>query len=203
MRHDRAMMVGMQFSVTFRHMDATNALKSYARDRLEKIRKYFPDPISCNVVLSSERFLHRVDVNVLLHNGFKVAGTETTENMYSSIDLVAAKIERQVRRYKDKLREHKVRDMPALDVAHSVLADAEEPEARNGEPNDAAAAAVAAVVRKEQVRAEPMTSTEAIMQLNLLHKQFLIFRHDEGGHVCVVYRRGDGEYGLIETGASA
>ena len=88
----------MQFSLTFRHMDATDALKSYTEERLQRIKKYFPDPISCNVVLSANRFNHRVDVTLKLHNGFQVAGHETTENMYSSIDIVAAKIERQVRK---------------------------------------------------------------------------------------------------------
>ena len=104
----------MQFSVTFRHMEATEALKNYAKDRLGRIKKYFPDPIACHVVLSTERHNHRVDVNLQLHNGFKVAGHESTENMYSSIDLVSAKIERQVRRYKDKLREHKPRELAAV-----------------------------------------------------------------------------------------
>jgi putative sigma-54 modulation protein len=73
----------MQFSVTFRHMDATEALKNYAKERFERIKKYFPDPIACHVVLSTERYNHRVDVNLQLHNGFKIAGHEITENMYS------------------------------------------------------------------------------------------------------------------------
>ncbi len=97
----------MQFSVTFRHMEATEALKDYAKEKVQRIRKYFPDPIAVHVVMSTERYNHRADVNVQLHNGLKIAGSEATENMYSSIDLVVAKIERQVRRYKDKLRDHK------------------------------------------------------------------------------------------------
>lgn len=197
----------MQFSVTFRHMDATDALKGYAKDRLEKIRKYFPEPISIHVVMSTERFHHRVDVNVQLHNGFKIAGTETTENMYSSIDLVSAKIERQVRRYKDKLRAHKVRELEGVAVVHSVLA-----EPSDSVPNDAAngggdqsgvadQAAVPVVITRETVRAEPMSAAEAIMQLNLLHAPFLVFRNDQTGQINVVYKRDDGAYGLIEATA--
>jgi len=93
----------MQFAVTFRHMEPTEALKAYARERMERVRKYLPDPISCHVVLSTERHNHRIDVSFQLHNGLSIAGHETTENMYSSIDLVIAKIERQVRKYKGKL----------------------------------------------------------------------------------------------------
>ena len=193
----------MQFSVTFRHMDATDALKAYAKERLEKIRKYFPDPIMIHVVMSTEKFHHTVDVNVQLHNGFKMAGTETTENMYSSIDLVSAKIERQVRRYKDKLRTHKVRELTPLPVTHSVIAEPEGAAAGgNGSAEPSAAHAqdgALVTIKRETVRAEPMSPAEAIMQLNLLDAAFLIFRNDQTGQISVIYKREGGAYGLIET----
>jgi len=189
----------MQFSVTFRHMDATDALKGYAKDRLEKIRKYFPDPISIHVVMSTERFHHKVDVNVQLHNGFKLAGTETTENMYSSIDLVSAKIERQVRRYKEKLRAHKVRDLEPLPVVHSVIEEAQPPGDGARQPAASDADEQHVVIKRETFRAEPMSASEAIMQLNLIDAAFLIFRNDQTGLINVVYKRNDGAYGLIET----
>ena len=194
----------MQFSVTFRHMDATDALKGYAKDRLEKIRKYFPDPISVHVILSTEKFHHRVDVNVQLHNGFKIGGTETTENMYSSIDLVSAKIERQVRRYKDKLRAHKVeRELEPVAIVHSVLTEssaAHVADDANGAGEFVADGdGVPVVVTRETVNADPMSAAEAIMQLNLLHAPFLVFRDERTGQINVVYKREDGAYGLIET----
>ncbi|HEU5061368.1 MAG TPA: ribosome-associated translation inhibitor RaiA [Kofleriaceae bacterium] len=190
----------MQFSVTFRHMDATDALKGYAKDRLEKIRKYFPDPIMIHVVMSTERFHHKVDVNVQLHNGFKLAGTETTENMYSSIDLVSAKIERQVRRYKEKLRAHKVRELESVPVVHSVIEEPPLPPADGVEQPAAATTEQAPVViKRETYPAEPMSASEAIMQLNLIDAAFLIFRNDQTGQINVVYKRDDGAYGLIET----
>lgn len=184
----------MQFSLTFRHMDATDALKSYTEERLQRIKKYFPDPISCNVVLSANRFNHRVDVSLKLHNGFQVAGHETTENMYSSIDLVAAKIERQVRKYKDKLRNHKGRDAKALPLTHSVVTEQIEEEAPDADN--------AAVIKREQIHAEPMTVSDAIMQINLLHQDFFVFLNDDNGQLSVLYRRSSGEYGLIEAGAA-
>lgn len=189
----------MQFSVTFRHMDATDALKSYAKDRLEKIRKYFPDPIMIHVVMSTERFHHKVDVNVQLHNGFKLAGTETTENMYSSIDLVSAKIERQVRRYKEKLRAHKVRELGPLPVVHSVVEEAPLTAGDGGHAPATASAEQPVLIKRETYHAEPMSASEAIMQLNLIDAAFLIFRNDQTGLINVVYKRNDGAYGLIET----
>src|SRR5688572_27569374 len=116
----------MQFAVTFRHMEPTESLKAYARDRMERVRKYLPDPISCHVVLSTERHTHRIDVSFQLHNGLTIAGHETTENMYSSIDLVIAKIERQVRKYKGRLEERRVRphSIEPLPWSHSIVEDA-------------------------------------------------------------------------------
>ena len=196
----------MQFSVTFRHMEATEALKSYARERLERIKKYLPDPIAVHVVMGTERYNHRVDVNLQLHNGLQIAGHEATENMYSSIDLVVAKIERQVRRYKDKLRHHKGRsELSAIPWTHTVIRDEEQPQAVDddlAEPaveEEPAPEAPHVVVRTSRFHAQPLTSAQAVMQLNLLHQQFLVFRNEDSGQVNVIYRRADGSFGLIET----
>ena len=201
----------MQLSVTFRRMEPTDALKAYAEERLQRIKKYFPDPIAAHIVLSTERYNHRVDVNLQLHNGLQIAGHEATEDMYSSIDMVVAKIERQVRRYKDKLRHHKVReDMAPIPVSHSVITEPRREQ--QDEVDQFAAAEVAAaeveaaeavvVEKTEKFHARPLSVAQAIMQLNLVHEQFLVFQHSETGNVNVVYRRDDGSYGLIETGGA-
>lgn len=203
----------MQFAVTFRHMEPTEALKSYAKERMERVRKYLPDPISCHVVLSTERHNHRIDVTFQLHNGLAVAGHETTENMYSSIDLCIAKIERQVRKYKGKLEGMKARPhhVQALPWSHSIVSEAFSGVGAEGNgqaaPPQAHDAATPApdfkVVKTEKFHAQPMSVSDAIVQMNLLHEAFLVFRHDNG-QVAVVYKREDGNgYGLIETGATA
>jgi putative sigma-54 modulation protein len=190
----------MQFSVTFRHMEATEALKEYAKERMDRIKKYIPDPISCHVVMSTERYNHRVDVNLQLHNGLQVAGHETTEDMYSSLDLVAAKLERQVRRYKGKLRNHKARTgFPPLPFAHTIYEEKSPmPEVASAEP-ETPPERTPRVVKRDEFSANPMTVPEAVMQMNLAHKQFLVFRCADTGQVNVVYRRDDDSYGLIET----
>ena len=199
----------MQFSVTFRHMDPTDSLKAYARERMERIRKYLPDPIACHVVLSTERHTHRIDVNFQLHNGLTIAGHEATENMYSSIDLCIAKIERQVRKFKGKLEEQKVRPhhVDMLPWSHSIVSEAFEKPESNGHGTSEVAGDVAAslefeVVKTEKFHAQPLSVSDAIIQLNLQHEQFLVFRSHSDGSVAVVYRREDGSYGLIETSQS-
>ena len=204
----------MQFAVTFRHMEPTEALKSYAKERMERVRKYLPDPISCHVVLSTERHNHRIDVTFQLHNGLSVAGHETTENMYSSIDLCIAKIERQVRKYKGKLEGMKARPhhVQAMPWSHSVVEEAFhgiEEGTGNGKAqiptsdSQPMRAPDFQVVKTEKFHAQPMSVSDAIVQLNLLHEPFLVFRHDTDGRVAVVYKREDGAYGLIETPTGA
>jgi putative sigma-54 modulation protein len=200
----------MQFAVTFRHMEPTDALKSYARERMERVKKYLPDPIACHVVLSTERHNHRIDVSFQLHNGLSIAGHETTENMYSSIDLVIAKIERQVRKYKGKLEGMKARPhgVHALPWSHSIIDEAfvhAEGQADghangNGHAAEVTPAPSFTVVKTEKFHAQPMSVSDACVQLNLLNEPFLVFRLDgNDGRVAVVYKREDGSYGLIET----
>ncbi|MBL8620857.1 MAG: ribosome-associated translation inhibitor RaiA [Myxococcales bacterium] len=192
----------MQFSVVFRHMEPSDALKSYARERMDRVRKYMPDPIGCHVVFSTERHNHRVDVNFQLHNGLTVAGHETTENMYSSIDLVIAKIERQVRRYKGKVEEQRVRPhhVEPLPWSHSIVEEAFSGPTTEAPPDHPAYT----VERTESFHANPMSVADAIAQLNLAHQTVLVFRSTEAeGRIAVVYRRDDGKYGLIETPAMA
>jgi putative sigma-54 modulation protein len=201
----------MQFAVTFRHMEPTDALKAYAKERMERVRKYLPDPIACHVVLSTERHNHRIDVAFQLHNGLSIAGHETTENMYSSIDLCIAKIERQVRKYKGKLegmraRPHAVTPLP---WSHSIIDEAfhELSGDANGHTNgkiatkttDGPTSPEFTVIKTEKFHAQPMSVSDAIVQLNLLHENFLVFRHEGDGRVAVVYKRDDGSYGLIEA----
>jgi putative sigma-54 modulation protein len=196
----------MQLSVTFRHMDATEALKAYAQEKVERIRKYFPDPIKAHVVLSCDRgYNHVADVMITLHNGIIIKGEETTEDMYSSIDLVMAKIERQCRRYKEKIRSHKGADsIHVREIVHSVV-EMSEPEAQSQPEVQAASPAEPdlKIIKKSKFVTQPLTPSEAVMQMNLRNNDFLVFTNASSHEVNVVYRRGDGTYGLIETGHGA
>jgi putative sigma-54 modulation protein len=205
----------MQLSTTFRHMDGSQAVREYAADKLEKIRKYFnKDPISAHAVFSVERGFHHVaDLNITLPNGIVINAKETTEDMYSSIDLAAARIERQVRRWKDKIRDHKPHGGPSTSVRELVIS-AEEVEPRPSQTSPAETtpradkprprapeAPAYKIIKDERFTARSMTVADAVMQLNLLGDELLVFTDAGSGQTSVVYRRKDGDYGLIETGA--
>src|SRR6266542_3784294 len=192
----------MQLSVTFRHMDSTEALQTYAKEKVERIRKYFPDPIKAHVVFICDRgYTHSAYVIIMLNYVLFIKGIEATEYMYSSVDLVMAKIERQVRRYKEKIRSHKGSEglHGQREITHSVLSvpDAEDTGTSNGH---AAAAQEPQIIKKSKFFAKPLLPQEAVMQMNLLNNDFLVFTNATSHEVNVVYRRGDGTYGLIETG---
>jgi putative sigma-54 modulation protein len=176
-------------------MEPTEPIKEYVLDKIRKIKKYFPDPIQAHVVLSTERHLHTVDVNITLHNGILLKSSESTEDMYSSIDLVMAKIERQVRRYKDKIRDHKPGSSPPFEVRHQVVSESHDlssaPVDGDSKPR---------VINDSKFYARPMSLDEAIMQMNLIENEFLVFQNVTSGEINVIYRRRDGNFGLIETG---
>ena len=198
----------MQLSTTFRHMDASQAVREYAADKLEKIRKYFnKDPISAHAVFSVERGFHHVaDLNITLPSGIVINAKETTEDMYSSIDLAAARIERQVRKWKDKIRDHKPHGGPSTSVREMVITAEEvepQPQPAAAPPKPAAPAAPGYnIIKDERFTARSMTVEDAVMQMNLLGDELLVFTDATSGRTVVLYRRKDGNYGLIETANS-
>ena len=204
----------MQLSTTFRHMDASQAVREYAAEKLDKIKKYFnKDPISAHAVFAVERgFNHVADINITLPNGIVINAKEVTEDMYSSIDLAAARIERQVRKWKEKIRDHKPHGGPGTEFREVVI-PAEELEPQpggGGEPRGKAGRAAKEptpspgfrVVKDETFSARSMMVEDAVMQLNLLGDELIVFTDAGTQCISILYRRKDGNYGLIETGRS-
>jgi len=202
----------MQLSTTFRHMDASQAVREYSEEKLEKIRKYFhKEPIAAHAVFSVERgFNHVADINITLPSGLVINAKETTEDMYSSIDLAVARIERQVRKWKEKIRDHKPHDTQISLRERVISAETIEPqpgaplETHQGPRSPVPPVAPAFnVVTEETFTVRTLKVHDAVMQLNLLGDQFLVFSDVDSHGICVVYRRKDGNYGLIQTGRAS
>jgi putative sigma-54 modulation protein len=180
----------MQVNITFRHLDSTEALKSHARDKVEHIQRYVDRPSEAHVVLYVENLEHHADIN-LKAGPFLLRGRAKSPDMYASIDAAADKIERQLKKHKEKLKSHKAVERTnghrAVDVRHQVF----EPERL---PSDR-------VVKSSSFQAKPMTLDEAVMQLELLDSNFFVFQNAKDHAINVVYRREDGNLGLIEARA--
>lgn len=171
----------MQTSVTFKNLDSSEHLKAYVRDKLTRLDKYLHNPAEANVVLSVEKHRHIAEVNIL-GDRLSINGTEETTDMYSAIDMVMDKIEAQIKKGKQKVRERRG-DSPKEMLADAALAEEVESVGR---------------VEVMSIEYKPMDVEEAVMQLNLSKDAFLVFTNAHTDRVNVLYRRRNGDFGLIQ-----
>ena len=176
----------MDITVTFRHTEPMESLRTYAEEKVSKIKKYLDSPMEANIVLTVEKFRHQADVTVSL-NGARIKAVEETEDMYSAIDQVIDKIEKQVKRHLSKIRDHRSENLRSEEGSLSEELD-----------ETTAFAQEELVIQVEKTFAKPMDPEEAAMQLNLTRQDFLVFRNAKSREINVIYRRADGNLGLIE-----
>lgn len=184
----------MNVTITGRHMEMTDALKAYIENGLGKLRAHFDKVIDVDVVLSVEKHRHIAEIN--LHaNGVRVHGKEQSSDMYASVDAVLNKLDKQIRRYRDRINRHQPRHAREVrDYGHDVIELLPEVEQVEGEPIKPGHR----VIEHEQVVMKPMTVQDAAMQLDLIEDTFLVFTNADTQNVNVIYSRDDGTYGLIE-----
>jgi len=185
----------MQVNITFRNMFATDALRNHVHDKLAKVvDKYLDKVTEAHVTLSLERYLHQADIN--LHAGhFHVRGKDKSEDMYASIDIAIDKIERQLKKHKERLKNHRpthIHQSAPLRVRYEIFSAREEFDGIQPE-----------VIRSDEFLAKPMSVEEALMQMDLLNNDFLVFTRPESSDVNVIYRRRDGSFGLIAPGGES
>jgi len=171
----------MKLAVRGKNIEVTDALREHVQKRVGKVDKFFEFDTEAQVALGVVRGLHIVEVTVGI-NGMILRAEEATNDMYASIDLVVDKLERQITKYKTKIN-RKSRQI----VGHRIPAGLPESDEEDFE-----------VVRTKRFPVKPMPVEEAVLQMNLLGHDFFVFANAETDEVNVVYRRKDGNYGLIE-----
>ena len=181
----------MQVNITFRHLEPTDALKAHVRDRLDHVKRFLDRPTEAHAVLHVENLDHHAEITVKAGR-FLLRGTGRSQDMYASIDAAADRIERQLKKHKEKLYNHKTNghsvEWKPVEVRHDVLDILEHPDRPSHR-----------VVKSTKFQAKPMTIDEAILQLELLDASFYVFQNARDRAVNVVYRREDGSFGLIEA----
>ncbi len=174
----------MRIIVSGKNMNVTEALKERVSNKLSKFERYFGSNIEAHATLSVEKNRHIIEVTIPF-NGVILRGEEATEDMYASIDNVIEKLERQMRKQKTKLeRRHKDAN---IRFENWVIPHDEELEELD-----------AKIVRSKKFAMKPMPIEEAAMQMELLGHSFFVFSNSETEEVNVIYKRKDGNYGLIE-----
>ena len=171
-------------------MAVSDALQRYAEKKVERLGKHFKSIKEAQVTASTQRNWHIVEVT-LEGDGIILRGEERSDNMYASIDLVVEKLETQAQRFKGKRIERVHPEQPPKE--HAASAPLQEEEAEADAPE-----VLPRIARSKRFSLKPIPPDEAAMQMELLNHDFFIFLNSETDQVNVVYKRQDGDYGLIE-----
>jgi putative sigma-54 modulation protein len=171
----------MNIIVTGRHLEVTDALKNYVEKKVKRFDRYISNISEANVTLTVEKYRHKAEV-LLKVNGVLIQAEGITGDVYSSIDEVAEKLERQIKKYKEKLVSHRKSEGKAEAEVSEVTSPSE----------------IGTIIKNKRFELKPMSPDEAAMQMELLDKDFFVFTNDNSGEINVIYRRRDGNFGLIE-----
>jgi ribosome hibernation promoting factor len=176
----------VKLQVKGRNLEVTDAIRSYAQEKLGKLDRQLHDPTRVELELMVERnpsiAENQIAEATIWTKGPILRARESSHDMKASIDQLVEKLERQVTRYREKRqRKGSRRD--------GVVAN---------EPPGIPVEGEAVIVKSKQFAVKPMTAEEAVLQLELVGHDFFVFRNADSGDVNVVYRRRDGAYGLIE-----
>ncbi len=171
----------MHISVTFRQIEPSDALKNYVTERLRKFKRYLEGPQEAHVVLGLEKFRHLADVTIN-SNGRIIKGREENTDMYAAIDLVMDKIDQQLRKMRQKMRDVKGDRSRAVPP---VMAIEEEGPAL---PQ----------VRRRQAEVPPLQLADALELIEKKGDELLVFTDVASGALSILYRRQDGSYWLVE-----
>jgi len=172
----------MQTSVTFKNLDSSEHLKKYVSDKLDRFDRLLDNPAEANVVLRVEKFRHIAEINII-GDRLTINGKEETEDMYSAIDIVLDKLEKQIKKGKEKIRERRAKSRAKVQVGDMAFVgeeDAPEP------------------ITVKSLDYKPMDVDEAVLQMDLTDDSFLVFTNARTEQINVLYRRNDGGLGLIQ-----
>ena len=163
----------------------TDAIKEYITDKLDRLNKYFdkPEEINANILVKVKGFEQTIEVTIPTPN-FTIRSEESAEDLYAAIDLVSDKIERQIRKNKTKINRIEKDAAKKLNLSFVENYDEEEENL---------------IVRRKKLSTKPMDEEEAILQMEMLGHDFFVYKDRDTKNTCILYKRKDNNYGLIET----
>ena len=171
----------MKYLIRGEKIQVTDSIKDYIQEKLSKMDKYLDNPenVEAKILIKVKGVEQRVEVTIQT-KGYFLRAEEAHSDLYAAIDLIIDKLERQFRKYKtkllDKSRQENIQD--SFDIEEAIEEE---------------------IVKRKKIYLKPMDEEEAIMQMELLRHTFFVFKNIETDTICVIYKRHDGNYGLIET----
>ncbi len=175
----------MKISVTFRNGEGENWQKNYAEEKMQKLKKYLDAPAEAHVVVSMEKFRNVTEIN-LNSNGWNINAKEEAKDMRVALDRCVEKIEKQLKKQREKIRQHKPKTIRRAQEKPLNEEEIEEPTASK-------------IMETRKVILKPMSFDEAIMEIEETNDRFVLYRDTSSENVSMIYRGDDGRYTLIET----
>ena len=177
----------MKYNIRGDKLEVTDAINNYVESKLDRLNKYFKeDDILANVLLRVRGNSQIIEVTIPTDK-FILRGEEEANDLYAAIDLVTDKLERQIRKNKTRLNkqssDNKYKD---FNFDYEITKEEEDAEEE-------------IIVKRKNIEMKPMDEEEAILQMNLLGHEFFVYKDMHTNKICVLYKRKDGNYGLIET----
>ena len=176
----------MKFNIRGKNMDVTPAIKGYIEEKIGRLDKYLESPsdISASIVVKVRGKEQIIEVTIPV-NKIILRGEESHDDLYAAIDLVSDKIERQIRKNKTKLKKRKEKNN-FVDFNYEFEIDKDE------EKDEV-------IVKRKSIEMKPMNEEEALLQMDLLGHEFFVFKNTDSECVSILYKRKDGNYGIIDT----
>ena len=171
----------MRVTVIGKNIDVTPALRETVERKISKLDRYFEPNVSARATLTVQKNSQIFEVTIPF-NGVILRCEESTDDMYKSIDLVQAKLERQIRKQRTKLQRRSNESLRFSSFDEVALEEEDQRE----------------IVKVKRFNIKPMSTEEAILQMELVEHNFFVFKDSDTNNVNVLYKRKDGDYGLLE-----
>jgi len=168
-------------------MEPSTELRSYVEEKVYKVKKYFDSPVEAHIVLKIEKFRHIADMTLSI-DGSKIKAVDESSDMYSSIDQAMDKIEEQLRRLMSRKKEYRLENIKGSDLLINDV-ETQEGHVESGPT----------IIKAERVDIKPMDINEAAMQMDMSKRNFFVFSNSKSKSINIIYKRNDGNLGLIET----
>ena len=184
--------VNLPITVTGRHVSVTEAMRDYAHKKVEGLHLDYPKIIEAKVILDVQANRRQIaEIILFCANHITIEADTEGPDIYAAIDDTIQKIARRMRKYKTRLlKKHRARNGSIKHIPEEVYSE----ESLNGEEEDIEPV----LIHQENYRIKPLFPDEALMDLELSEKPFMAFKNAKTQKLAIVYRRKDGEYGMIE-----
>lgn len=176
----------MQITIHGDKVRVTKAMKEYIEEKLKKLDKYLEnsDTVRANVIVKVTEHEQRVEITIPLKS-FILRSEESQNDFYAAVDKTIDKLERQIRKNKTRLMSKKVKQSQNIDFNFDSFKEEKKDTSK--------------IVKRKKIEVKPMNEEEAILQMELLGHQFYMYKDSDTNLPVVVYKRNDGNYGLIES----